>query len=153
MIRRPPKSTLFPYTTLFRSPARAFCSSLTRMLSVRWSATETKSAGPFSDTCRFSISPKSRISRRPALRAAALMKFRSDQDAFGALVGHRDEIGGAFQRHLQILDLAEIADQPAAGLARGGDHDIQGGREISHAIPRDGCSCRLPSRRGSWFRH
>src|SRR3712207_7383813 len=24
MIRRPPRSTLFPYTTLFRSPARAF---------------------------------------------------------------------------------------------------------------------------------
>src|SRR5438874_12591084 len=26
MIRRPPRSTLFPYTTLFRSIARAFCS-------------------------------------------------------------------------------------------------------------------------------
>src|SRR2546425_5764840 len=25
MIRRPPRSTLFPYTTLFRSPARADC--------------------------------------------------------------------------------------------------------------------------------
>src|SRR5258705_8211755 len=25
MIRRPPRSTLFPYTTLFRSPARAPC--------------------------------------------------------------------------------------------------------------------------------
>src|SRR2546425_7776739 len=25
MIRRPPRSTLFPYTTLFRSPARARC--------------------------------------------------------------------------------------------------------------------------------
>src|SRR3989442_11810479 len=27
MIRRPPRSTLFPYTTLFRSPARAAVSS------------------------------------------------------------------------------------------------------------------------------
>src|SRR2546422_4139011 len=26
MIRRPPRSTLFPYTTLFRSPAHAACS-------------------------------------------------------------------------------------------------------------------------------
>src|SRR2546426_8244188 len=25
MIRRPPRSTLFPYTTLFRSPARSTC--------------------------------------------------------------------------------------------------------------------------------
>src|SRR5256885_10099586 len=34
MIRRPPRSTLFPYTTLFRSlhpAARARCSSLERM--------------------------------------------------------------------------------------------------------------------------
>src|SRR3712207_7288298 len=28
MIRRPPRSTLFPYTTLFRSPARAEAPSL-----------------------------------------------------------------------------------------------------------------------------
>src|SRR3712207_8285671 len=27
MIRRPPRSTLFPYTTLFRSPARTFAST------------------------------------------------------------------------------------------------------------------------------
>src|SRR5436190_24268983 len=27
MIRRPPRSTLFPYTTLFRSPSTAACSS------------------------------------------------------------------------------------------------------------------------------
>src|SRR2546430_6591062 len=27
MIRRPPRSTLFPYTTLFRSPAWSFCTS------------------------------------------------------------------------------------------------------------------------------
>src|SRR5947208_6668462 len=26
MIRRPPRSTLFPYTTLFRSPIRSHCS-------------------------------------------------------------------------------------------------------------------------------
>src|SRR3989442_5093163 len=28
MIRRPPRSTLFPYTTLFRSPAAAWTSSM-----------------------------------------------------------------------------------------------------------------------------
>src|SRR3712207_7110236 len=31
MIRRPPRSTLFPYTTLFRSPSRA-CERVERML-------------------------------------------------------------------------------------------------------------------------
>src|SRR2546428_6837664 len=28
MIRRPPRSTLFPYTTLFRSPTGVFCSGM-----------------------------------------------------------------------------------------------------------------------------
>src|SRR2546422_3933371 len=31
MIRRPPRSTLFPYTTLFRSPCRAFSRSVLRV--------------------------------------------------------------------------------------------------------------------------
>src|SRR6266481_7813657 len=36
MIRRPPRSTLFPYTTLFRSNAQAYCQGqLERLL--RWS--------------------------------------------------------------------------------------------------------------------
>src|SRR5256885_4099773 len=28
MIRRPPRSTLFPYTTLFRSPSMSWCGSI-----------------------------------------------------------------------------------------------------------------------------
>src|SRR5256885_8872898 len=35
MIRRPPRSTLFPYTTLFRSPARLFCGGLPSRTSKR----------------------------------------------------------------------------------------------------------------------
>src|SRR5205807_10403461 len=31
MIRRPPRSTLFPYTTLFRSPSLCICSSMRSM--------------------------------------------------------------------------------------------------------------------------
>src|SRR5436305_11163329 len=34
MLRRPPRSTLFPYTTLFRSPAFALRQSLLQQLSV-----------------------------------------------------------------------------------------------------------------------
>src|SRR5258708_24397335 len=30
MIRRPPRSTLFPYTTLFRSPTAATCTQISR---------------------------------------------------------------------------------------------------------------------------
>src|SRR2546430_9294224 len=43
MIRRPPRSTLFPYTTLFRSRARgqAHCTRLAaRLTSSSWSARE-----------------------------------------------------------------------------------------------------------------
>src|SRR5437588_3686365 len=32
MLRRPPRSTLFPYTTLFRSPSRMFCARLESFL-------------------------------------------------------------------------------------------------------------------------
>src|SRR5690348_17370868 len=34
MIRRPPRSTLFPYTTLFRSPASGFDARALRTLSI-----------------------------------------------------------------------------------------------------------------------
>jgi hypothetical protein len=45
----------------------------------------------------------------------------------GALVGERDEIRRPLQRHLQMLDLAEIALKVAAGAARRLDHDIDEG--------------------------
>src|SRR5262245_52924412 len=41
--------------------------------SERWSALEAKLAGPFTDTCSCSTSPKSRVSPLPALRAAAII--------------------------------------------------------------------------------
>src|SRR2546429_5570452 len=34
MIRRPPRSTLFPYTTLFRSPRRRYCARLGELLAL-----------------------------------------------------------------------------------------------------------------------
>ena len=46
-----------------------------RMSSARRSAAVTKFAGPFSETCSFSTSPKSRLRLRAALRAAAVMTF------------------------------------------------------------------------------
>ena len=52
----------------------------------------------------------------------------------GALVGGGDEIGRALQRDLQIFDFAEVADETASRLARGGDHHVQGGGEIGHFV-------------------
>src|SRR2546430_4960353 len=45
MIRRPPRSTLFPYTTLFRSPGRGTASTPTRRTS--WSRIRLR--GPAGD--------------------------------------------------------------------------------------------------------
>ncbi len=50
------------------------------------------------------------------------------EDLLGAGVGGADEIGRAFERDLELLDLAEIARQAAARLAGGGEHDIHQGR-------------------------
>ena len=49
------------------------------------------------------------------------------QNLLGAMVGRGDEIGGALQRDLQLLDLAEVALEAAAGLARRRGHDIEKG--------------------------
>src|SRR5712672_1123885 len=47
MIRRPPRSTLFPYTTLFRSPTRtAPCSSRSGWRSTPWTWGTCRSAAP-----------------------------------------------------------------------------------------------------------
>ncbi len=66
-----------------------------------------------------------------AVAGARLLQLL-DQNALGALVGDGDEIGRPLHRDLQIFDFAEIADQPPAGLAGGGGHDVQGRGEIGH---------------------
>src|SRR5499426_4543947 len=59
------------------------------------------------------------------------------QDFLGAPVGSGDEIGWPLERRLQMLDLAEIALERAARLARGLDHHVEeGGAE--HGGPRSG---------------
>src|SRR5258708_24298070 len=51
MIRRPPRSTLFPYTTLFRSPSRAASPRSFHSLSPHGAST---SCEPGITACRFS---------------------------------------------------------------------------------------------------
>ena len=49
------------------------------------------------------------------------------QDVLGAMVGRADEVRRALERHLQMLDLAEIAPERARGFLRGLDHDVEEG--------------------------
>ena len=46
-------------------------------------------------------------------------------DRFGLAVGGSDEIARPLQRHLQVLDLAEIAFEASPGAVRGLDHDVE----------------------------
>ena len=48
-------------------------------------------------------------------------------DLLGAPVGGGDEIARALHRDLQVLDLAEIALEAAAGAIGGLDHDVEDG--------------------------
>ena len=56
-----------------RSRAAPCSAPANRVSSARRSAEETKLAGPLSETCSFSTSPKSRLSARAVLRAAAII--------------------------------------------------------------------------------
>ena len=47
-----------------------------------------------------------------------------EEDLLGAVVGGADEIRWAFERDLELLDLAEIARKAAARLAGGGEHHV-----------------------------
>src|SRR3712207_7532947 len=65
MIRRPPRSTLFPYTTLFRSPASGWRS-------------------PSGSACSGAIRlPSGAVSVRPSLRGRPPLAIRSPADGGG----------------------------------------------------------------------
>src|SRR5581483_12201675 len=49
------------------------------------------------------------------------------QDFFGALVRSGDEVGRPLHRYLELLHLAEVAFERAAGKPRGFDHHIEQG--------------------------
>ena len=59
-----------------------------------------------------------------------------DQHAFGARIRGGHEIRRTLLGDLQILQLAEIADQRAPRFAGGRDHHIQGRRQIRHRLTR-----------------
>src|SRR5260221_10646068 len=94
MIRRPPRSTLFPYTTLFRSPGQCTPSD-----PCRWTARDNapRALGPRGPGCRSGLAaltgqtrtapcPSRSLRRRCALRPTA---FRSEEHT-SELQSHSD---------------------------------------------------------------
>ena len=67
-----------------------------------------------------SISPPSSSSMPQSGRA---LRNSSTIVCFGALVGHRHEVGRPLAADLELLDLAEVAPQARRRLARGALHD------------------------------
>src|SRR2546429_8067851 len=76
MIRRPPRSTLFPYTTLFRSSARAWLSSTLKIKPIL--------------TVESEITPVERVrtSGRAFERLVDYMRSRHEDGADGWVVQH-----------------------------------------------------------------
>src|SRR5256885_15365003 len=95
MIRRPPRSTLFPYTTLFRSLVRAVKKSQDRK--------ETRPMTPSTSIAAAAVSGATQSSRR-FLRQVLL------EPASIALVGASDDVGKTGGRPPPFL--------PGAGLFR-----------------------------------
>ena len=85
------------------------------------------------------------VARAAFLAEKAVARPRLGQflahDLLGAAVGGGDEIARPLQRHLQVLDLAEIALEAAPGAARGLDHDVEdGGMQHGGPVPVAGVS-------------
>src|SRR2546426_8336046 len=96
MIRRPPRSTLFPYTTLFRSPPAG------RSGRLRYRTEEN---------CDDAAAPVSRSPHSPAIGGRdgpgllpAILAVRNANSAPGG--------GGARARHLEPRALAGVAARP-----------------------------------------
>ena len=73
-----------------------------------------------------------------------------EQRGLGLLVGGGDEVARALDRDLQVLDLAEVALQPAPRLEGGGGHDVhQGGADHRGGEARRVRAGKVETRR-SW---
>src|SRR5262245_57884943 len=59
-----------------------------------------------------------------AVAGSRLGKFLA-QNLLRPMVGSADEIARAFERDLQVFDLAEITREATCGLARRSDHDVE----------------------------
>src|SRR6059058_6663363 len=85
----------------------------------------TKLAGPFSDTCRFSISPRSRLRLRPARRAALTMTLITAECSMISAQGDlsiRSGQGWMISRAIADFLGAPAVGCPAVVVASRADH-------------------------------
>src|SRR2546422_4187029 len=86
MIRRPPRSTLFPYTTLFRSPPNrcASCTSSRASTPTGWRATPLRGAWPIMARFRLALTRSeehtSELQSRLHLVCRLLLEKKKKQD-------------------------------------------------------------------------
>src|SRR3712207_4990229 len=136
MIRRPPRSTLFPYTTLFRSAGAAELLALTACLAVGWSAATT--AFPVLGVCAVVIAFAAFLPRiRPTVSterevlvlegtaylgigAAVILTYGGPKYtalagmAIGAILGLAASRAGRPDKYRQVLLIAAAASEVAA---------------------------------------
>src|SRR6267378_37609 len=92
MIRRPPRSTLFPYTTLFRSPLHLLCSTQTLRASaqsVKWRSEEhTSELQSRRDlVCRLLLEKKKKMDILMALGAKRTSIIHPVLSSMGMMLG------------------------------------------------------------------
>ena len=74
-----------------------------------------------------------RLLHEEAELGAGLVELLAE-NALGAPVGLADEVAGTLDRHLELLDLAEVAHQRPRRLARRPFHDVDQGTRPCHRI-------------------
>src|SRR2546428_4345777 len=96
MIRRPPRSTLFPYTTLFRSASELSVRRLPRRAPVLWFQDSTLRGSPFRDSpLRTLRESRSRQVVLPVHAANRGMDFREGDRKSTRLNSSHDQISYA----------------------------------------------------------
>src|SRR5437899_9327402 len=80
MTRRPPRSTLFPYTTLFRSPDAPGAGTMGKNCVTRTSTTVLKSASQSTPTCKDRKSTRLNSSHLGISYAVFCLKKKSDAE-------------------------------------------------------------------------
>src|SRR5256885_13296641 len=96
MIRRPPRSTLFPYTTLFRSP------SSSRALKVRYQSNGPRKP-PYSPLDRKST----RLNSSHLVISYAVFCLKKKTSLADAVARHRDRLLSPELRHVRLSSVSE----------------------------------------------
>src|SRR2546427_11652319 len=113
MIRRPPRSTLFPYTTLFKSPRRSASCRLRRSTAANSRAMPSKLFSPNSRSSD-PIFTNRLLSTNRALQSVRIIQIEHDSFFFG---GHFEAIVAVIPNHGARSDLGRRFEQFAVERA------------------------------------